>query len=68
MKRLGLAIRAKREELGWTLEEVEAHGYNFWQHWQKVEAGEKNITFITVVTICKVLKIHPSELLKRLEL
>jgi hypothetical protein len=67
MKKLGLAIRKRRESMGLTLEAVEDHGYNFWQHWQQVEGGEKNITFITVVNICKVLGIYPSELLEEVD-
>lgn len=63
-RRVGLAIRARRVELGWTLEEVEARGYPSWRHLQKVEGG-KNVTLATLYRVAKVLKIDPAELLKK---
>ncbi len=63
LKNVGLAIRARRTELGWTLEEVEANGYPSWRHLQKIEAG-KNITLATLWNIAKVLEVDPAVFLK----
>ncbi len=57
-KKVGLEIRTRRLELGWTLEETEERGYPSWRHLQKVEAG-KNVTLETIYRIAQVLKTDP---------
>ncbi|HEY8272420.1 MAG TPA: helix-turn-helix transcriptional regulator [Pseudobdellovibrionaceae bacterium] len=66
LKKLGQIIRAEREKQKLTLYGVEDKGYSFYQHWQAVEKGEKNITFTTLLSICDVLGKTPAELLKDL--
>jgi transcriptional regulator with XRE-family HTH domain len=63
LKRVGAKIRTLRVERGWTLEQVEEHGWNNWQHLQKIEAG-KNITLVTLRRVAQLFKLDPSELLK----
>ena len=63
LKRIGAKIRAIRVERGWTLEQVEEHGWNNWQHLQKIEAG-KNITLVTLRRVAQLFKLDPSDLLK----
>jgi transcriptional regulator with XRE-family HTH domain len=63
LKKVGAKIRALRTERGWTLEQVEEHGWNNWQHLQKIEAG-KNITLVTLRRVAQLFKLDPSELLK----
>ena len=64
LKKLGQTIRAEREKQNLTLYGVEDRGYSFYQHWQAVEKGEKNVTFTTLLSMCEILRKHPSELLK----
>lgn len=66
LKKLGQIIRAEREKQKLTLYGVEDRGYSFYQHWQAVERGEKNIAFTTLLSICEVLGKSPSELLKEI--
>lgn len=66
LKKLGRIIRAEREKQKLTLYGIEDMGYPFYQHWQAVEKGEKNIAFTTLLSICDVLGKSPSELLKDL--
>lgn len=37
------------------------------QHWQKIEAGQKNINLTTVVKIARSLEVRTDELVKGLE-
>lgn len=60
-----MRIRALRVTQGWTLEETEEHGWKSWRHLQKIEAG-KNITVVTLFSVAKLYKLHPSELLKEI--
>ena len=62
LERLGRRIRSLREQKGWTLEEVEVHGWPAWRHLQRVEAG-KNVTVITLRRVAKLYGITVSELL-----
>ena len=68
LKRLGQIIRLEREKQGLTLYGIEERGYSVYQHWQKVEAGERNITYVTLLNICKVLGLQPSELLRDIKI
>lgn len=65
LKVLGERIRERRQELGWTLEESEEHGWPSWRHLQKIETG-KNITVETLLKVCKLLKLEPSKLFRGL--
>lgn len=65
LKEVGAKIRSFRLERGWTLEQVEEHGWNNWQHLQKIESG-KNITIVTLRRVAKLYKLDPFELLKGL--
>ena len=62
IKKFGQIVRKERQARKWTLEKMEDQGWKSWQHWQYIEAGKRNITFATVLRICKLLKIHPKEL------
>ena len=65
LQKVGGTVRKLRLERGWTLEETEQHGFPSWRHLQKIEAG-KDITLATLFNVAKLLKVHPSELLKEL--
>lgn len=59
---MGAKIKSMRQEKGWTLEEVEDHGWNNWQHLQKIESG-KNITVVTLRKVAQLYKVPLATLL-----
>jgi transcriptional regulator with XRE-family HTH domain len=63
LMKVGAKVRALRLERGWTLEQVEEHGWSNWQHLQKIEAG-KNITLVTLRRVAHLFKLDSSDLLK----
>ena len=56
IKKFGQIIRSERMARKWTLENMEEKGWKSWQHWQYIESGKRNITFATILRVCKVLK------------
>ena len=66
IKKFGRILKAEREKRGWTLESMEDRGWKSWRHWQYLEVGKRNITFATILRVCYVFKLHPSELWKQL--
>lgn len=62
--KLGRKIRSIRESKNLTLEDMEERGFPTWQHWQKIEAGQKDITLSTLIRIARALRIKSSELLQ----
>ena len=55
-------LRRIRKERGITQEKAaEATGLN-WRHWQKLEAGEVNVTLSTLAKICDGLGVVLEEL------
>lgn len=61
--KLGARIRSLRIDKGWTLEEVEEHGWGNWTHLQKIESG-KNITVVTLRKVAHLYKISLAKLLE----
>jgi transcriptional regulator with XRE-family HTH domain len=53
-----------REEAGLTLEEAAHSGGLHWRHWQKVEAGEVNLTLASLVRLAAALGADPAKLLE----
>jgi transcriptional regulator with XRE-family HTH domain len=51
LKALGLRIRALREEHAWTLERAAERCDLDLKHLQKIEAGQLNVTFVTLVRL-----------------
>ena len=60
---VGRRIRARRKELHLSAKRASerADGINH-RHWQKIEAGEVNITLNTLVRVAKALRVDPYEL------
>ena len=57
-KLLASNLRELRASRGLTQEKAaEATGLN-WRHWQKLEAGEVNVTLSTLSKICRGLEIE----------
>ena len=65
LKKVGSRIRSIRNEKGWTLEQVEEHGWKDWTHLQKIESG-KNITIVTLRRVGQLFKMPVSKLLEGL--
>lgn len=62
VRRLGLRIRALRQEREWTLERAaEAMNLDL-KHLQKIEAGQINITLVSLVRIAEGLEVPVNEL------
>jgi len=54
-KALGSRVRELRQARGWTLEQAAAAGDLDLKHWQKVEAGQLNLTLVTLLRIAEGL-------------
>jgi|SRR5581483_2386585 len=48
---LGLHVRQLRHERGWTLEKAAEHAQLDLKHLQKIEAGQLNLTLVTLARI-----------------
>lgn len=56
LRQLGTRIRKRRKELGWTQEELALKAGIDRSYVGGVERGERNITFLTLCRLCKVMK------------
>jgi transcriptional regulator with XRE-family HTH domain len=65
LQKLGLKLRALRDERKWTLEETEEHGFPDWKHLQKIESG-RNVTIVTLKRVAKLYKLPLEKLLSGL--
>ncbi len=63
--RLGDRVRALRQERGWTQEVAAAASGIHLRHWQKVEAGEVNVTLDSLHRIAGALDVEVDQLLTR---
>ena len=61
-KRLGMIIRDKRKELGYSQEAFASHCGGHRTYMGAVERGERNISLLNIIRITNALKILPSEL------
>jgi len=60
--RLRLSVRAMRTARALTLKQAAAVAGMHWRHWQKVEAGQVNVTLQTLARIARVLEVDPGTL------
>lgn len=65
---LGTRIREIREKKKLTVYDVTGEDLliKSRQHWQKIEAGQLSLTFVTFYKIAQSLEVSPMELLKNL--
>lgn len=61
-KRLAIVLRRRREQLGLTQEDVAAESGMATRRYQRIEAGEQNVTLETVARLLRVLRIPPKGL------
>jgi transcriptional regulator with XRE-family HTH domain len=52
-KALGSRVRELREQRGWTLERADETSGIDWKHWQKIEAGQINVTLVTLTRLAE---------------
>lgn len=68
LKRLGKAVRARREATGLSQEALaDAAGIDR-SHMGKIERGERNVTLLNLIKIAAALNGLPSDLLREAEL
>jgi transcriptional regulator with XRE-family HTH domain len=60
----GRLIEGERKRLDLTQEEVAQEVGIHRTYYGKIEAGSRDIPFVTALRICKVLKIDPSDFIK----
>jgi DNA-binding Xre family transcriptional regulator len=63
-QRLSINVRSLRNSAALTLKKASERAEMHWRHWQKIEAGQVNITLQTLARIAEVLGIDPSDLLR----
>jgi transcriptional regulator with XRE-family HTH domain len=56
-------VRTLRLAAGLTLKKAAERAEMHWRHWQKIEAGEINITLHTLIRLAKVLGVDVAALL-----
>ncbi|MCG8421357.1 MAG: helix-turn-helix transcriptional regulator [Proteobacteria bacterium] len=62
IRAFGLRVRQLRHEHGWTLEYASERTGVDLKHLQKIEAGQINVTFVTLVRLAAGLKVELAEL------
>ena len=63
-QRLSVNVRSLRNGALLTLKKSSERAEMHWRHWQKIEAGQVNITLQTLVRLAEVLDIDPADLLR----
>jgi hypothetical protein len=61
-QKLAANVRRLREGAGLTLEEAAHRAGLHWRHWQKVEAGEVNLTLASLVRLAGALGVEAAGL------
>jgi transcriptional regulator with XRE-family HTH domain len=64
-KNLGKRVRRLRKANSWTLERAAENMHLDLKHLQKIEAGQLNVTLVTLVRIAEGLEIPMSDLFPR---
>ena len=62
LKKVGKAIKDRREKAGLTQEDMEAFGVS-WKHYQKIESGQTNTTVRILYKLAKAFKCKAKDLL-----
>jgi transcriptional regulator with XRE-family HTH domain len=61
--RLRENVRTRRNAASLTLKKASERAEMHWRHWQKIEAGQVNLTVQTLGRIAGVLGVDPADLL-----
>jgi transcriptional regulator with XRE-family HTH domain len=62
-QRVRVNVRRFRQAEGLTLKVASQRAELHWRHWQKLEAGEVNLTIATLVRVASALRVDPTMLL-----
>jgi transcriptional regulator with XRE-family HTH domain len=62
VRQLGGRLKELRTERGWTLEHAAELADMDLKHWQKIEAGQLNVTMVTLVRMAEGLGVGLGEL------
>ena len=62
-RRLGDNVRALRTASRLTVKKAALRAEVHWRHWQKIEAGDTNVTLFTLARVADALNAEPGHLL-----
>lgn len=66
-EKIGIALRTYREQSGLSQEQLSFKANLHRTYIGSVERGERNISVINIIALCKALKVKPSDLFKNLD-
>lgn len=66
-EKIGLALRSQREKIGLSQEQLSFIASLHRTYIGSVERGERNISVVNIIALCKALNLKPSELFKNLD-
>lgn len=66
-EKFGAAVRNRREELGYSQEQLAEFSAMHRTYIGGIERGERNVSLRNILKLCKSLEISPSNLLKALD-
>jgi transcriptional regulator with XRE-family HTH domain len=66
-EKIGIALRSYREHCGLSQEQLSFKANLHRTYVGSVERGERNISVINIIALCKALKVKPSDLFKNLD-
>lgn len=66
-EKIGIALRTYREQSGLSQEQLSFKANLHRTYVGSVERGERNISVINIIALCKALKVKPSDLFKNLD-
>jgi transcriptional regulator with XRE-family HTH domain len=66
-EKIGIALRSYREQSGLSQEQLSFKANLHRTYVGSVERGERNISVINIIALCKALKVKPSDLFKNLD-
>lgn len=62
-KEFGRRVRARRQDLGWSIERLAEESGLHWTYVGSVERGNRNIALVNIVKLADALAVDPGELL-----
>ena len=66
-EKFGAAVRARREDLGFSQEQLAELAGMHRTYVGSIERGERNVSLENIVKLCKALRIKPSSLMGSLD-
>lgn len=67
LEKFGAAIRSRREKLQISQEELASIANVHRTYVGGIERGERNVSLVNILKLCRALSIQPSELFKALD-